>query len=244
VSDIHALSGAYAVDALDDSERSEFEEHLAECAECRAEVASFRETAVKLAEQESALPPASLRDSVLADISQVRPLPPESPARQVEPAADSKSTPIEVVRRRRLGRMLVAAAAAVVLLAVGVVAWHPWRNETTTIAEQIRNAPDAVTVTEVLPNGGTLTLVRSPSLRRAVMTGEHVPAPPAGKTYQLWLQQPGVGLVSAGLMPDADQPTVLAGDVTTARAAAVSVEPASGSPKPTSKPVALFPLVG
>ncbi len=38
MSDIHALSGAYAVDALDDIERAQFERHLAECAECRAEV--------------------------------------------------------------------------------------------------------------------------------------------------------------------------------------------------------------
>ena len=34
--DIHALSGAYAVDALDDIERAQFERHLAECPACRA----------------------------------------------------------------------------------------------------------------------------------------------------------------------------------------------------------------
>ncbi|HEY9395441.1 MAG TPA: zf-HC2 domain-containing protein, partial [Nocardioides sp.] len=42
--DIHALSGAYAVDALDDIERARFEEHLAVCADCRDEVASLRDT--------------------------------------------------------------------------------------------------------------------------------------------------------------------------------------------------------
>ena len=36
--DIHALSGAYAVDALDDVERARFERHLANCEACRAEV--------------------------------------------------------------------------------------------------------------------------------------------------------------------------------------------------------------
>jgi len=35
--EIHALSGAYAVDALDPEERARFEEHLAACAECQAE---------------------------------------------------------------------------------------------------------------------------------------------------------------------------------------------------------------
>ncbi len=36
--DIHALSGAYAVDALDELERVQFEQHLAGCSACRAEV--------------------------------------------------------------------------------------------------------------------------------------------------------------------------------------------------------------
>ena len=33
--DLHSLSGAYALDALDDDERADFEEHLARCATCR-----------------------------------------------------------------------------------------------------------------------------------------------------------------------------------------------------------------
>ena len=58
MSDIHALSGAYAIDALDDIERAQFERHLAECAECRAEVESLREAGGMLAEAVSATPPA------------------------------------------------------------------------------------------------------------------------------------------------------------------------------------------
>jgi anti-sigma-K factor RskA len=98
-------------------------------------------------------------------------------------------------------------------------------------------------VVERLPDGsGEITLVRSASLGRAVMYGEHVPAPGAGKTYQMWLQQPGQDMVSAGLMADPDHPTVLTGDAATATAAAVSVEPAGGSEEPTTDPVAVFPL--
>ena len=63
MSDIHALSGAYAVDALDDDEREQFEQHLAVCPECRAEVRSFSETAALIAETEAETPPPSLRDS-------------------------------------------------------------------------------------------------------------------------------------------------------------------------------------
>jgi anti-sigma-K factor RskA len=236
MSDIHALSGAYAVDALDDRERTEFEEHLAGCTECRAEVASFHETAGLLADAEAVAPPASLRQSVLAGIAQVRPLPPETPPRR-----ETGEDEVAVVRRRRLSQLL-AAAAAVVLVAVGVVAWHPWQHDRTTLADRILHAPDAQRTTRHLNGGGDLILVRSASLGRAVLEGHDVPDPGAGKTYQMWLQQPGQDMVSAGLMPDADQPTVLSGDASTAAAAAVSVEPSGGSVHPSKHVVAVFAL--
>jgi anti-sigma-K factor RskA len=237
MSDIHALSGAYATDALDDDERARFEQHLTGCADCRAEVATFHETGALLAETEAAAPPPGLRDRVLGDISQVRPLPPVTPDRGV-----TEPTPVVAVRRRWVPG-LVAASVAVILLAGGILAWHPWRSAQESLADQVLHASDAVRVTETLPNGGgTLTLVTSPSLGKAVMIGDHVPEPPAGKTYQLWLQQPGQDFVSAGLMPDSSKPTLLTGDAATAKQAAVSVEPASGSPHPTTSPIAVFAL--
>jgi len=236
MNEIHALSGAYAVDALDAAERAEFEQHLAVCADCRAEVASFHETTALLAETEAETPPASLRAGVLSGISQVRPLPPEATSPTV-------ATVATVVRRRRAPQLL-AAAAAVVLLAVGAVLWHPWQTtHRDDLAAQVLNAPDAVKIIEKVPGGhGELTLVRSASLNRAVLIGHDVPPAPSGKTYQMWLQQPGQSMVSAGLMPRADEATLLAGDAATASAAAVSVEPAGGSEHPTTDPVAVFPL--
>jgi anti-sigma factor RsiW len=234
MSDIHALSGAYAVDALDDAERIGFEEHLAQCAACRAEVASFRETSALVAETEAVTPPSSLRDGVLAGISQIRPLPPETPPAPMGPAEPTDEL---AVRRRRLPAIL-ATAAAVVLLAVGAVLWHPWQQGAS-VTDQVLQAPDAVRTTQPVAGGGELTLVRSASLDRAVMLSKGVPDPEAGTTYQLWLQQNGQ-MVSAGLMPDAGSPTLLMGDPGTATAAAVTVEPDGGSQKPTSDPIALF----
>lgn len=235
MSDIHALSGAYALDALDDVERAQFARHLATCAECRAEVHSFHETASHLAGLETEAPPVSLRDRVLADITTVRPLPPQTPA-AAAPVAP-------VVTSRRALPALVAAAVALILLAAGGAAiWHPWTNGTPTLADQIVSAPDAVRITEPVPGGGSLTVVRSASLGRAVMIGDHVPEPAAGTTYQLWLLQPGHRPVSAGLMPDSTEPTVLSGDTATARSVAITVEPGSGSTQPTTDPIAVFPL--
>jgi anti-sigma-K factor RskA len=234
MSDIHALSGAYAVDALDDTERAEFELHLAECAACRAEVASFHETTALVADTETVTPPDSLRQGVLAGISQIRPLPPETP--ETPHPADELA-----VHRRRLPTLL-AAAAAVVLIAFGAVLWHPWQHDQASVADQVLRASDAVRITEPVPGGGELILVRSASLDKAVLVGRDVPDAPDGKTYQMWLQNPGEAMVSAGLMPDADQPTVLDGEAATAAAAAVSIEPANGSDHPSKDVVAVFPL--
>jgi anti-sigma-K factor RskA len=237
MSDIHALSGAYALDALDDVERAQFARHLASCSECQAEVRSFSETASHLAEIGTEAPPAGLRAKVLADIATVRPFPPET----ATPGAAAAGTSVVTLRRRSLPTLL-AAAAAVILIAAGGLAWHPWTNDRTSLADQIVHAPDAVRIVEPVPGGGELTIVRSASLKRAVMIGDGVPEPPDGKTYQLWLQQPGQGMVSAGLMPDSTEPTVLTGDAATAKAAAITLEPDTGSAHPTSDPIVLFPL--
>ncbi len=74
--DLHNLSGAYAVDALDDTERTSFEQHLAVCADCREEVAELSSAAHSLGSLTEATPSPALRESVLAGITRVRPLPP------------------------------------------------------------------------------------------------------------------------------------------------------------------------
>src|SRR3546814_17705555 len=103
MSDIHALVGAYAVDALDDIERQQFERHLATCADCRDEVASLRDASSMLSGITLSPPPPSLRDRVMADISPVRPPPPEVPV--------SKEAP----RRSRFPALGPAAAAGAVV---------------------------------------------------------------------------------------------------------------------------------
>lgn len=74
--DIHSLVGAYAVDAVDDAERARFEEHLATCAGCRAEVESLRGAAGHVAALADTPPPPSLKAALMRDIASVRPLPP------------------------------------------------------------------------------------------------------------------------------------------------------------------------
>ena len=56
----HALSGAYAVNALTDRERALVKRHLASCSPCTSEVRSLRDTAAQLAEIAARVPPAAL----------------------------------------------------------------------------------------------------------------------------------------------------------------------------------------
>lgn len=233
--DVHALSGAYAVDALDDLERAAFERHLAECPECRAEVASLREAAGTLAETTALEPPAALRDRVLAGIATTRPLPPEVPA---PVSLDSR-------RPRRRFNLLVAAAAAVLAVGGGAVLWQqPWQESSSqqqSAVEAVLSAADARRSSLDFDGGAKATLVHSDSVGRAVLVTEKMPPPPPGKVYQVWLDQPGKGMVSAGLMPvREDQQVLLSGDAATATGAGITVEPEGGSPEPTSKPIALF----
>jgi len=236
MSDIHALSGAYAVDALDDIERAQFERHLAECPACSAEVQSLRETAALLAETTATAPSAALRDRVLVGISTVRPLPPAVP----DDTETRTVTAAEPRRRRRVVTFLVAAAAAVAIGTGGVV-WVTNDDPDSQYA-QVLEAGDAETIT-VEVGEATATVVRSEDLDKAVLKTENMPDAPDGKTYRLWLQQDGV-MLPAGTMPEGpDNEVVLSGDAATATAAAISVEDADAEPtKPTGDIVAQFPF--
>lgn len=254
--DIHALSGAYAVDALDDVERARFVRHLVTCHDCQVEVASLQETAAALASLTEVEAPRTLRDKVMRDITAVRPLPPEQPAgtsatREVPPMRADRAPDGRRDRPDRPGRWrprrwraVVAAAAAAAVLAVGGFAvWRSLDQGTPppTVAEQVLDAPDAARITQSLADGATASIVRSTSLHRAVLVTERMPAAPAGKVYQLWLQDPSGHLSPAGLMPAGrDQVVLLDGDASTATGAGITVEPAGGSPQPTSTPIALF----
>jgi anti-sigma-K factor RskA len=227
-SDIHALSGAYAVDALDDAERAEFEKHLATCASCRAEVDDLREAAGMLAELTSAAPPPELRDAVLADIHTVRPLAPRTPAGA--PA------------RRRRWLAGIAAAAAVAVLGAGAAVWHPWQQSspTVTLVDRVIDAPDVQRVDGDVAGGGSVSVYRSIALDRAVVVTHRLPAAPAGRTYELWLQDARGAMHPAGLLAGGrDIRMALRGDAGAAVGAGVTVEPAGGSPQPTTTPVAL-----
>ena len=65
---VHELSGAYALDALDDAERQRFERHLRRCPACDEDVRRMTSTATALAMAVSAEPPPGLHMADVANL--------------------------------------------------------------------------------------------------------------------------------------------------------------------------------
>lgn len=221
-SDIHALSGAYAVDALDEFEQLQFERHLAGCAECTAEVASLREAAGLTSVLAAQTPPAHLRDSVLAQIATVRPLPPENMTEQVRSA------------RRRFPALVAAAAALIAIGGVGATVWDPFGDDTSqtqlTASERVLRATDAERVRQNV-DGTELTVVRSKSLDAAVVVTSDMPEAPDGHSYELWLIKNGNVFVPAGQMGGGNATVLLEGSAADASGIGITIEKAG--PQPT-----------
>lgn len=227
--DIHALSGAYAVDALDSQEREAFERHLAECDDCQAEVDSLREAASSMADGVALTPPPHLRAAVLGNIAKVRPLP---PVVQINPR---RST-----RRGWLSGALIAAAA----LALLVVWIQPHASSPNiSAADQVVRAQDAVSVSQHLANGATVVWYRSAALNAAAVSVKGLPRTAAGKTYELWLQSSDGVMHPAGLLGGGTRLVALSGPARSAVGAGLTVEPTGGSRSPTlpAVTVASFP---
>src|SRR5262245_8847473 len=99
----HDLTAAYALDALDAREVHEYEEHLATCEQCRADLALLTVPAGALAfAVESPAPPPELR------------------ARILEAARAERPNVVPLRRRWTVAAAAVAAAAAIVALGIGL----------------------------------------------------------------------------------------------------------------------------
>jgi anti-sigma-K factor RskA len=227
--ELSTLVGAYALDALDDAERAEFEEHLAGCADCAAEVAGLRAAVAELSQPTAEPAPPALRAELLAEIRRVRPLPPRAGA------SFGRRLP------RRFWPALAAACALIAALATG---WGVQQHRELTAAHRntptglsaVFDSPDVTASTMALAQTGHATLIYSKAKQELLLVGQHVPAPPDGKTYQLWMLGPNGAATSGGLFrPDANGNVLVqaSGDLAHTARMGISVEPPGGAPQPT-----------
>lgn len=228
--DLHTLSGAYALDALSPDEVAAFHTHLQQCQACRDEVRELREAAARMGEIEAAAPPAALRARVLALVDQTPQLPP------MVTTTDRTGT----TSRRRFSPRLLVAAAVVALVAgigIGVVEANRGGNEHLMAASvsKVFGAPDAHKATVTTSNGGKLIVATSASLGRMAVETDKLPSLGRQQVYQLWTLTNGVA-TSAGVLADTGDGAAMSMPGQRTRVA-ITIEPVGGSDQPTTAPI-------
>ena len=233
--DLHVLTGSYVLDAISDTEREEFERHLQHCPACEAEVRGMRETAARLALACAVTPPARMEQQVLAATYRTRQLPPLSADRP------RRALPRLVPRVPRRLAMLAVAASVAAAVALGIIqlsAQHQLDQARATAIARVVTAPDAHVETARTSTGGSVTVVTSAALREAVVSASGMASLPSTRVYQVWVMSSS-GARSAGLMHGS---SLLASAVRPGDRIGITVEPAGGTVRPTTTPVAVLPV--
>jgi anti-sigma-K factor RskA len=221
--------GAYVLGALEPGEYERFEAHLDTCPVCRRDVEDLRVAADALPVSVPLLkPPAALKDRIMAVVSSEAELLAATGRRADEPEAPRRQR-----SRRTLGAWLlrpgVALACALLLLAGGAAAGALLRGgeDIRTVVAQTQ-APGAEVRLEI--RDGQSTLV-----------ARHMPAPPRGRIYQVWLKRPGdepePTSVLWSVRGDGSAEVAVPGSLDGVEAVLVTDEPAGGSDTPTRMPV-------
>jgi len=235
--DLHALSGAYALDALEGgAEFERYTRHLSRCPSCASEVRGFREVATTLAFAAAAEPPPELRAQVLTAATRIRQLPPE----------------VKTHARPRRARVpwvpwlsgAIATAGIAVAVIFGLAQAHTQHELNLARAQNqaialVLSTPQVKLLTHTTTAGGVATVVLAADRHQLVVTTSGLPALPAGKVYQLWFIGPK-NIVSAGLLPTATSgltSPVLASGLVHGDKLGLTVEPAPGSAQPTTTPI-------
>ena len=239
MTEIHGVTGLYAVDALDADEVEAFEAHRAVCTTCSEEADELCATAPRLSVLAAApSPPLALRAAVLAGLVDVRQLP-----RDVEPSPASEATYQKPADRRpgRRTRLLsvLLAAVSVVALALGGIAYsvalHPQGLAAEPSADtSLLVAPDAQILPMVLANGAQVSFLVSKAQNRALFVGGELPSPGVGKTYELWTLRGSIATPDALVGGGTDVVQWFHGPVTGSTGVAVSIEDAAGARRPTA----------
>jgi len=262
------LAAPYALDVLEGEERASFEAHLAECPDCQREVEELREVAGLLAHAAPAVsPPPRLRQRILAEARQVRPISgrPQAPAREESPPPRQEERRDDRFgggsRRGGAGGWLpwLAAAASLALAVISGLAYWNERGERLALEQRYEEARtevagrDSLLATLLGPRVQTATLAATgepPSMRLfwnreqgvVVLAAYDLPPAAAGRTYQLWGIAEGEAPVSLGTDPDGRATVTLSVPPGLALdLSAVTEEPAGGSPQPTTTPFLVGP---
>lgn len=249
----------YALDALDDAERSLVDAHLTHCVACQAELDQHRTTLAQLTTPDE--PPPELWDRIARQTAvlprgggqagpgaQVVPIETARDPRRRGKSPGGPWEPRHRKSRRPTGssRWVAAVAAAAVVVAgvTGVAVLSRQGDDApATLAELAAAAvedPDATIVTLSSTTDG------SQAVGQVVTTGDPtgyvvfdgLPRLPADRSYQLWkVDDPNVP-ISLGVLGDGSTAAAAVSIPEGTSAFAITNEPRGGVPTPTGLPVA------
>jgi anti-sigma-K factor RskA len=219
-------AGAYVLGAMAPDEREQFETHLATCTACREEVDDLRPAAEALPmASPPVLPPRVLKDRIMAEVEREAAL-----LASAGDAADRSPAPQPRERRRRSwlsGWRLAPVAAVLIVAAVLAVSSLTGGGPTTYTAQ-------------VQASGATAHLKVEDD--QATLVAANLPAPPAGKVYEVWLMPKGSTTpepTSVLFKPNADGAVEakIPGSMADVQQVIVTDEPPTGTATPTGHPL-------
>ena len=216
---------AYVMGELLEREQRDVDAHLAACAICAADVHALQGVLHGIAGTVAPMnPPPSLRQRVLDAVA----VEPQEPVRSDRRIGVIEQTRVEQARRP-VWRMLPLAAAAVLVIAVGAVALRTEQSRRQISGDlAVERATNADLLKQVEQYRGqtdlALSILTSGDMREVPLTGQagaassaarafwsatrglllvadRLPAPPAGRVYQVWVIEGGKP-ASAGLLGD------------------------------------------
>jgi anti-sigma-K factor RskA len=259
--ELSALLPAYALGASTPEEAARVRELLVRCPDGRRELAEYAHLADTLAETVTPVaPPPSLRASLLAKVAASAetsappaPAPVHIQARAPQTVVPFPAQPAPQPKRAFPWRLVAAAAVAIVVLSN--VYWASSLSATQErLAALEQQQGDVVTLLSgdtvqrlVLTSSSSAeplaVVLWDPDQETATLVTDQLPPLTADLTYQLWLIG-DAGPVSAGLFRtnDARQAAFVfdtIDGISAYAAVGISVEPASGSPAPTTDPLAV-----
>jgi anti-sigma factor RsiW len=248
--DAGELLGAYALDAVDGTERAELEAHLGSCPRCRAELDRMREVAGALGNSVEPMP-----EGLWSKIASQLPAPPDDEEPPPMPplvrggtgaASSSPFRPAPTGRRRRavvttLAAAAVAAAAVAVVLGIGLVRAN---DRVSNLQAQVARPPATVAQALATPGHKVVDLDGTSGVAvarvvvvpdgRGYLVSSSLPSLARGQTYQLW-GIVGSQAISLGLLGTSPlQATFTMAGANRPSRLAITAEPAGGVIMPTS----------
>jgi anti-sigma-K factor RskA len=249
------LMTAQALSALDESDAGRLELHLASCPECRAAMEEWEKTSAWLAMDAPLREPSrEVRTRILNQIKS-------------DPGQPAKKTKVIQMPERRGTRSTLqrwgSIAAALMILALGIALIFVLRenrrakNERDQLAQQIQESQQKLArqreVLTILSSSGARVAELAgtgvaPSARgmvaydqngRAVLMTKSLPAPPAGKAYQLWFIFGGSPMPGKVFKTDSSGEAMMSDQIPrealNASVFAITLEPETGVAKPTGE---------